>query len=63
METSPELVEAVKRAAVVRDGKQTLPCAQAFKLAEEYDAALSVIGRVCNEQRIKIVHCQLGCFK
>jgi hypothetical protein len=63
MEKSSELVKAVRKAAVERDGRLTLACAKAFKVAEQFDAGLSAIGRICNEEGIKIVHCQLGCFK
>ena len=63
MEESAELVEAVRKTAVDRDGRLILPCAQAFKIAGQYDVGLGAIGRICNEERIKIVRCQLGCFK
>jgi len=63
MEKSAELVEAVRKTAVERDGQLILSCAQAFKIADQYDAGLGDIGRICNEERIKIVRCQLGCFK
>ena len=63
MEKSAELVEAVRKTAVERDGRLILPCAQAFKIAGQYDVGLADIGRICNEERIKIVRCQLGCFK
>ena len=63
MEKSAELVGAVRKTAVDRDGQLILPCAQAFKIADQYDVGLGDIGRICNEERIKIVRCQLGCFK
>ena len=43
--------------------KVKLPCAAAFKIAEQFEVKLSEIGRICNEQNIKISNCQLGCFK
>jgi len=45
------------------DGKRQLFCVDAFKLAEELKLTLSEIGNICNEEKIKISHCQLGCFK
>lgn len=56
------LVDVVKQAAVERDGRLVLACAAAFRIAEETGAALSEIGRACNQERIKIIGCQLGCF-
>lgn len=59
----PRLEEAIKKAAVEKDGRTVLPCAAAFKVAEETAASLSDIGAACNEHHIKIVRCQLGCFQ
>ncbi|HUW60106.1 MAG TPA: hypothetical protein VMZ06_03790 [Candidatus Bathyarchaeia archaeon] len=56
------LLEAIKQAAVERDGRLVLPCAAAFRISGETGAALSEIGDACNRERIKIVGCQLGCF-
>ena len=43
-------------------GKKTLNCAEVFRLAEELRADVIQIGRICNEQDIRICNCQLGCF-
>jgi hypothetical protein len=53
-----EQKQAIRDAAV--DGK--LPCAKAFKLSAELDISLREIGKFCNEDGIRIKHCQLGCF-
>jgi hypothetical protein len=39
-----------------------IPCAAAFKLAEELGLTRSRLGELCNELNIKIIQCQLGCF-
>jgi hypothetical protein len=39
-----------------------LPCLKAFKIAEEFKIPLEEIGKWCNEHKIKICKCQLGCF-
>ena len=57
------VLEAIKRAAVERDGRQVLACAAAFRISAETGAALAEIGRACNQEHIKIVSCQLGCFQ
>jgi hypothetical protein len=47
----------------VREDKKTLACTEAIKLSQEHDISLKEIGDTCNEHGIKIVACQLGCFK
>lgn len=63
MDNQTELMEAVKSAAVERDGRLTLPCAKAFELAREREVPLAKIAGICDAAHIKIVHCQLGCFR
>jgi len=53
----------VLEAASRSDGKKTLSCAQAFRIHREHGVALKDIGRMCNENGIRICACQLGCFK
>ncbi len=45
------------------DGQKYLTCKKAFELAETYDLKLSDVGTVCNQEKIRISGCQLGCFK
>ena len=63
MNTQDELVAAVKAASVEANGRQTLTCAEAVRIAEAMEADLAVVGQICNENAIKLVQCQLGCFK
>lgn len=58
-----ELADAVLKAAREEDGKMKLSCADALALAAEHDVAPLVVGRICNEKKIKIGKCQLGCFR
>jgi len=39
-----------------------LPCERAYKIAGEYGLQLWEIGKICDEEKIKIAGCQLGCF-
>jgi hypothetical protein len=39
-----------------------IACAAAFRLAEELGLSRKDLGELLNELRIKIMHCQLGCF-
>ena len=56
--TSEELRNKIRAAAP--EGK--IPCAAAFKLAEELNISRKELGNLLNELRIKIIQCQLGCF-
>jgi hypothetical protein len=46
--------------AAAPEGK--IPCAAAFRLAEELGISRQEMGNLLNELKIKIIHCQLGCF-
>ncbi len=39
-----------------------ISCNTAFTLAEKYKLSRSEMGELLNQQKIKIVNCQLGCF-
>jgi hypothetical protein len=43
--------------------RKKLPCIKAFELAKKYEMKIIEIGRICNEQNIRICKCQLGCFE
>lgn len=53
-----KLLEVVKKAAV----DNRLTCGQAHQLAEETGYSLLEIGKACDDLKIKIKNCQLGCF-
>jgi hypothetical protein len=50
----------IKIRAAAPEGK--IPCAAAFRLAEELGISRKELGNLLNELRIKIIQCQLGCF-
>jgi len=56
--TKEQIREAVRKASA--GGKLT--CEQAHDLGRELNVSLQEIGAVCNELKIKIAACQLGCF-
>jgi hypothetical protein len=39
-----------------------IPCAAAFRLAQELSLSRQDLGELLNELKIKITQCQLGCF-
>ncbi len=57
-----ELKKIIMAAATKKEGKLRLSCAQAFALSTQINGSLEDIGRLCNELKIKIIQCQLGCF-
>ena len=63
MSEDVKLVNVVIEAAVETDGRKKLPCAKAFQIAKRFGIGVGRIGRICNENNIKICACQLGCFK
>jgi hypothetical protein len=62
MASKKEQVKLVVEACEEKEGKKRLTCAAAFKLAEEHGLKISDIGTICDDQKIKITKCQLGCF-
>ena len=58
-----QLIDAIDAALVKEDGKLKLACADALKLAEKFGVKPTAITRICNQRKIKICKCQLGCFK
>ncbi|MHC5034718.1 MAG: hypothetical protein ACYTFZ_06750 [Planctomycetota bacterium] len=52
------VIEAVE--AEAEEGR--IPCARALALARRLGVDPKKIGEACNRARVKIVHCQLGCF-
>jgi len=53
----------VIESAVEVNGRKTISCARAFEIHRQHGITLGEIGRICNENGIKICGCQLGCFK
>lgn len=60
--TQNELTEKILEQARQDTGPLKISCHRAHVLAEDHSVSLKVIGAICNEQGVKIVNCQLGCF-
>jgi len=56
--TRKMIIEVVRKASV----NNRLSCEKAHALAGELKVPLKEIGALCNELKIKIAACQLGCF-
>jgi len=53
-----EILEKV----VMKEGKHYIDCHIALAIADKLSITPIEVGKLCNEQGIKIQHCQLGCF-
>jgi hypothetical protein len=60
--TQDELADKILKQTTQVDGLKKLSCHRAHVLAEDLAVSVKAIGSVCQEQGIKIVNCQLGCF-
>ncbi len=58
MPDNAQILEKLRQLAP--DGK--VSCTDARKLAEELKVHPSVVGKLCDEAKIKITGCELGCF-
>ncbi|SHG38870.1 LAO/AO transport system kinase [Thermosyntropha lipolytica DSM 11003] len=58
MEKKEKIVQALQEKAV--NGKIT--CSEARKIAEELGVSPREVGNMCDELKIKIWACELGCF-
>ena len=54
--------EAIKEKLLEKAKEGRISCPEAFKLAEEFNCTNREIGEICNDNKIKIHNCQLGCF-
>ena len=62
-ENHEEIIDAILEKTLKDDEKEKLLCASALKIAEQFGVKPLEIGRICNQKKIRIIHCQLGCFK
>ncbi len=56
-------MEGVKKSLQEAAPQGKIPCAMAFKIAREHNCSVAEVGDLCNQLKLKIVGCQLGCFK
>jgi hypothetical protein len=56
--TREKIIEAIQAASE----NNRLSCEKAHELARDVNISLQEVGAICNELKIKIAACQLGCF-
>lgn len=62
MNEKQKIIEALVKVSEMDDGKHKIPCVVALQIANEFGVMPSEIGKICDDENIKIVECQLGCF-
>jgi hypothetical protein len=62
MKSQEELTKAVLERSQEVNDRRILTCAQALGLAAEWGVEPIQIGRICNQENIRLSGCQLGCF-
>ena len=62
MNDKQQIINAVLEQAKESNGKKQLNCAEAFELARQFEVKIIEIGRICNQNNVRICNCQLGCF-
>ena len=62
MELDEKVVAAVLACSQEANGRRSLTCAEAFRIAAELDVEAAEVRRLCDQEGIRICSCQLGCF-
>jgi hypothetical protein len=62
MMSPDELAGIVRDRSREVDGRRILTCAEALSLAREFGVEPGQIGCICNQEKIRLGSCQLGCF-
>lgn len=57
-----KIEEAIASKVIEKEGKKFIPCPAALKIAETLKVPQSEVGKACNDMKVKIMNCQLGCF-
>lgn len=55
-------MEIIEKYCELKDDRKVIKCANAFKAAEELGISVGEVGKLCNNNKIKMMGCQLGCF-
>ena len=61
-EPNATLNERIKEAIIDRTKNNELPCAVAFKIADELNVAAAEVGKTADLMEMELVKCQLGLF-
>jgi uncharacterized membrane-anchored protein len=57
-----KIKESILSKVVEKEGKKYIDCSESFAIANKFGMAPIEVGKICNEMKIKIMNCQLGCF-
>jgi len=56
------MLEMIEEHCKMKNDKKSIACSDATRIAEKLETSVSKVGKLCNENGIKIIGCQLGCF-
>jgi hypothetical protein len=56
------VMEVIDRYCTTENDKKYLSCALAFQIVEELKINAADLGKICDENNIKLKACRLGCF-
>ena len=62
MKSNEKVVAAVLARSKETGDRKSLTCAEAFRIARELNIEATQVRRICDQQKIRICSCQLGCF-
>ena len=55
--------EDIEKALLEKAQDGRIKCPECLAIAQRFGVKGTVVGRLCNELKLKICGCQLGCFK
>lgn len=57
-----KIVRELKGKCTDKNGQLFIECAEARIIAEKLAIKFIEVGKICDEEKIKIINCELGCF-
>ncbi|RKZ28485.1 hypothetical protein DRQ29_01820 [bacterium] len=63
MDENREILDEIEKRSYEDKGKKKLNCVDALDIASKFGVKPILIGKLCNQHKIKFAKCQLGCFK
>ncbi len=56
------IIQELKSKCTNKNNQLLIDCAEARKISKKLAITHIEIGKICNEEKIKIINCELGCF-
>ncbi|MCK5073850.1 MAG: hypothetical protein KAQ98_10520 [Bacteriovoracaceae bacterium] len=62
MKNQDQVKAELLKLSVEKKGKKFISCSNASKVAEQFNIEKTDVGRICNQENIKMEKCQFGFF-